>query len=188
MLALLRAHEARLFGTVIVKREGQAFHGQAVYGRALHEVVRSFHAQLMASDSFVTAIANFREAQLNGRVSAELMVAKLGPAGDQLPKLLHLPTFANSEVHAPLQIADLICSAVAWPIAAHRFREDLAGSPLLNTAADEATWRRFRQRLQEMIPAHDLAAAVTALPQDEGSHRAVPLGKLLQWRQLPQVL
>lgn len=150
-------------------------------------MVHSFHAQLVASSSSGTAIAAFREARLNGRVNIELMQAKLGPKGDQLPRLLHLPTFENSEVHAPLQAADLICFAITWPIAAHRLREELAGSPLLSPAADEATWRRFRQRLQEMIPPHDLAAGA-AVPQDVGSHRVVPVGKLLQWRQLPQVL
>ena len=56
--------------------------------------------------TFGTAIADLREVQLNGRVNAELMKAKLGPSGDRLPRLLHLPNFANSEVHAPLQIAD----------------------------------------------------------------------------------
>ena len=167
VLTLMKTHGARLFGTVIVKREAREFDGRAVYMHALHEVVRSFHGQLVATDTLRTAIADFREAKLNGRVSVELMEAKLGPAGDQLPKLLHLPTFANSEVHVPLQIADLICSAIASPIAAHRFREELLGSPLLNSAADEATWRRFRQRLQEMIPAHDLAATVTVPSQDK---------------------
>ena len=134
------------------------------YMHALHEVARSFHGHLVATYTFGTVVADLREAKLNGRVSVERMQAKLGPAGDQLPKLLHPPTFANSEVYAPLQMTDLLCSAIAWSIAAHRFREELAGSPLLSPAADEATWRRFRQRLQEMILALDLTATVSALP------------------------
>lgn len=182
VLSLMKTHRARLFGTVIVKHVGQEFDGQVVYGRALHEVVRTFHEQLLASDTFGTAIADFREAKLNGRVSVELMEAKLGPLGDQLPRLLHLPTFGNSEVHAPLQIADLVCSALVWPIAAHRFREELSGSPLLNPTADEGTWRRFRQRLQEMTPANEVALAVATPPQTANGYRAIQLRHLLQWR------
>lgn len=98
------------------------------------------------------------------------MKAKVGPAGDQMPKLLYLPTFANSEVHGPLQTADLICSVIACPIAAHRFREELARGPLLNSTAGEVTWQRFRTRLQEMSPVQDVVSAATA-PSWDGRTR-----------------
>ena len=80
--------------------------------------VTAFHRTLECQQTNGTVIADFREAQLNGRVSANLMTAKLRTAGDQLPGLLYAHTFGNSEVHAPLQLADLVCSAVPWPIAA----------------------------------------------------------------------
>lgn len=56
----------------------------------VHDAVEPL-GHLVATDTFGTVVADFREAKLNGRVSVELMEAKLGPAGDQLPKLLHLP-------------------------------------------------------------------------------------------------
>jgi hypothetical protein len=116
---------------------------------------------------------------LNGRVSIELMEAKLGSAGDQLPRLLHVPTFGNSEVHAPLQIADLICSAIAWPMAAHRSREALAGSPHLHPVADESTWRRFRQRLLEMMPNGEGVFSAGDAARLDGGHNAMSLRHLL---------
>ena len=115
VLSLLRAHEAKLYGVVMLKEPGTDFDGRAVYGQGLTDVVTAFHRTLECQQTNGTVIADFREAQLNGRVSADLMTAKLGPAGDQLPRLLYAPTFGNSEVHAPLQLVDLVGSAVLWP-------------------------------------------------------------------------
>jgi|GEM_PF-1283289 len=176
LLSMLKTHRAKLFGTVIVKTPGKEFDGRVVYGRGLFDVAEAFHGTLEALDTHGTAIADFRESKLNGRVSAELMEAKLGPAGDRLPRLLHLPTFGNSEVHAPLQMADLLCSAIAWPMAAHRFRLELAGSPFLNAVGDANTRRRFRHRLLELTPDSQSAAAQRI---GEG-HLAVPLRATLQ--------
>ena len=64
-------------------------------------------------------------------------------------------------------------------MAAYRFREELAGSPLLNPVTDEATWRRFRQRLQEMTPPCDEVQSADALPVSPG-YRAVTLRSLLR--------
>lgn len=118
VLTLLKTGGARVYGTVIVKKSGQEFDGCAAYGRALYDVARAFHSTLEADQAQGTVIADFREARLNGRVSAELM-AMFGPGGDQLPRLLHVPTFGNSEMHAPLQLTDIVCSALAWPMAAN---------------------------------------------------------------------
>ena len=80
------------------------------------------------------------------------MTAKLRTAGDQLPGLLYAHTFGNSEVHAPLQLVDLVCSAVLWPIAAWRFRDRLAGSPHISPTADACIRRRYRRRLADLMP------------------------------------
>jgi len=152
VLSLLRTHEAKLYGMVMLKEPGADFDGRAVYGQGLTDVVTAFHRTLECQQTNGTVIADFREAQLNGRVSADLMTAKLGPAGDQLPRFLYAPTFGNSEVHAPLQLVDLVCSAVLWPIAAWRFRDRLAGSPHVSPTADACIRRRYRRRLADLMP------------------------------------
>ena len=152
VLTLLRTHEAKLYGTVIVKAAGEEFDGRRAYSQALSTIAKEFHRTLEAAETQGTAIADFRESKLNGRVSTDLMEAKLGPAGDQLPRLLYPPTFGNSEVHAPLQLVDLVCSAMLWPIAAWHFRERLDGSPHIAPAADVCIRRRFRRRLREVVP------------------------------------
>lgn len=153
LLGLLRSRHATLFGTVIVKTPGEEFDGRAAYGHGLSTVAYRFHQLLEARQTHGTVVVDFREPTLNGRVSAELLEAKLGPAGDQLPWLVHLPTFGNSEVHAPLQMTDLVCSALLRPIAGWRFRTKLAGSPHLHHRADGLVRQKFRRRLVDLLPA-----------------------------------
>jgi hypothetical protein len=181
VLSLLKTHRARLFGVVIVKVPGEEFDGRAVYGRALCDVAQAFHRTLEREQTHGTVIADFREVTLNGRVGAELLEAKLGVAGDQLPWLLHVPTFGNSEMHAPLQMADLLCSALLWPMAAWRFRTELSGSPALHPTSDEATRRAFRRRLLDLLPQDErpCSAASEEYRVGEG-HIAVPLHEVLR--------
>lgn len=176
VLALLDACQARLHGTVVVKSPGADFDGRAIYSRCLMAATCSFHEHLVRQNTCGTVIADFREVTLNGRVSAQLFEAKLGSGGDRLPRLLHVPTFGNSEVHAPLQVADLICSALLWPIAACQFRGELAGSPCLHPAGDDCIRARFREPLRRLLPCPDLprSRATTV-----AGHLIVPLPAIL---------
>jgi hypothetical protein len=108
-------------------------------------------------------------------VSADLLEAKLGAAGDQLPRLLHVPTFGNSEVHAPLQLVDIVCSAMLWPIAAWRFRTELDGSPHVVPTADACIRRRYRRRILELLESAD---ALSLYPAVAG-HRTARLLEVL---------
>lgn len=175
VLTLLRTHEAKLYGTVIVKAAGEEFDGRWAYSQALSTIAKEFHRTLEAAETQGTAIADFRESKLNGRVSTDLMEAKLGPTGDQLPRLLYPPTFGNSEVHAPLQLVDLVRSAMLSPIAAWHFRERLDGSPHIAPTADVCIRRRFRRRLQELCPATQESNA----PPMGAGHITLPLSALL---------
>jgi hypothetical protein len=175
VLDLLRSHDAKLYGMVVVKMPGEEFDGREVYGQGLSAVARAFHRTLEMQMSQGTVIADFREAKLNGRVSTDLMEAKLGPAGDQLPRLLYAPTFGNSEVHAPLQLVDLVCSAMLWPIAAWRFRAELKGNPHLAPIADACIRRRYRKRLLELLASEHGPAA----PHVTGGHHITQLRDVL---------
>lgn len=180
VLALLHAHGARLFGCVLVKAPGQPLDGAAAYSHGLVAVVRDFYAHLEERGTCGHVIADFREAQLNGRASRELMAAKWAEGADRLPLLPLAPAFGNSEMHAPLQLADLVCSALLWPIAAWRFRQELEGSPLQRPVADAAIARRFRKRLLALKPAGSGSGdGVGAAASVQEGYRVVPLAAVL---------
>ena len=48
--------------------------------------------------------------------------------GDSYPSIMELPTFCISDNHALLQMCDLICSTVIYPIAALRFCKNVVNN------------------------------------------------------------
>ena len=65
-----------------------------------------------------------QSARPNVPVSHAFFVGKFGSAEDAYPRIPESPTFADSENHAGIQIADLLCSAVAAPLATAVCRPD----------------------------------------------------------------
>jgi hypothetical protein len=66
-------------------------------------------------------IADSRLKQLKSAVAHSIFTQKFKSSGDLYDRLIELPTFAHSDNHAGLQIADAICSAIITPIAIHAY-------------------------------------------------------------------
>ncbi|MEE8395464.1 MAG: DUF3800 domain-containing protein, partial [bacterium] len=55
------------------------------------------------------------------RVSFSIFTRKFQISGDAFPELVEMPTFGQSDNHAGIQVADLLCSALLFPIAAYSY-------------------------------------------------------------------
>ena len=55
-------------------------------------------------------------------VSHSIFTQKFSPAARNYQRLVELPTFGHSENHAGLQICDIVCSALLFPIACFAYR------------------------------------------------------------------
>jgi hypothetical protein len=62
-------------------------------------------------------VAEFRTTQLNDQVAHSIFTQKYRARGDPFARLLELPTFGISNNHVGLQIADVLCSALLFPMA-----------------------------------------------------------------------
>lgn len=62
-------------------------------------------------------IADSRTPALNTQVSHSIFTQKYRAKGDPWGRLLDLPTFGHSNNHVPLQITDLLCSTLLFPMA-----------------------------------------------------------------------
>ena len=116
-LELLRANNARLFASVWVKGIGKAIDSRAIYTTSIQAACRNFSSFLEASDDSGFMVADFRTPGLNTQVSHSIFTQKYRAKGDPLARLLELPTFGHSDNHVPLQIADLLCSTLLFPMA-----------------------------------------------------------------------
>src|SRR5690606_19469580 len=62
-----------------------------------------------------------RSKAINVSVSHSIFTQRFKSSGDQYNRILELPLFANTDNHAGLQVADLLCSALLFPIAAYSY-------------------------------------------------------------------
>ena len=120
-LSLLETEGARITARVWVKGIGAPVNGKAMYTYSLQYICGCFNKQLEAEDSWGLLICDSRNKALNSLASHSVFTQKFRAAGDCIPRVLEMPVFGHSENHAGVQIADVVCSALLFPLAVHAY-------------------------------------------------------------------
>ena len=148
-LDLLRAGEARLFATVWVKGIGKPIDSRAIYTSSIQATCRNFSAFLDHRDDNGFMVADSRTPALNVQVSHSIFTQKYRAKGDPLSHLLDLPTFGHSNNHVPLQIADVLCSTLLFPMATASYCVgQITGKHV--RGRDEFIKRRYASRIKAL--------------------------------------
>jgi Protein of unknown function (DUF3800) len=113
---LLEKFNVSVFGRAYTKEIGGPFDGRAVYTSSIQRICRTFSHYLQCNDDIGLVVADSRNKCMNAMVSHSIFTQKYQSTGDALPQLVELPTFGHSENHAGIQLADLVVSAVLFPI------------------------------------------------------------------------
>jgi len=121
LLDIVEHHDARLFGRVWIKPIGGTFDGDPVYTFSAQAICRVFHNLLDTRNRRGIVIADSRTQTLNSRFSFSIFTQQFQHAGDPYPRIIERPTFAHSQNHAVLQVCDLLCSALVFPIGAYAY-------------------------------------------------------------------
>lgn len=117
-LDLMETHHVRIAGRVFIKPIGGPFGGIAVYTSATQGICATFQSYLSHHKTSGLVIADGRTKALNATLSHSIFTQRHSARGDPYPGLLEAPTFGHSDNHAGLQLADIVCSALLFPIAA----------------------------------------------------------------------
>jgi hypothetical protein len=117
-LGLLESHAIRIIGRIWIKPIGGRFDGKPVYTSSVQGICATFNHYLAERDGSGFVIADSRDPVLNANVSHSVFTMKFKAAGDAFPRLVEMPTFGHSENHVGIQIADALCSALLFPMAA----------------------------------------------------------------------
>lgn len=120
-LSLLEAEQARVSGRVWVKAIGQPVNGRSIYTFSLQYICKCFNAQLEADDDVGLLVCDSRNKALNSLASFSVFTQKFKATGDKIPHVFEMPVFGHSENHAGVQIADILCSALLFPLAVHAY-------------------------------------------------------------------
>lgn len=121
LVKLLEDYEAQIFGRIWVKNVGDSVAESALYGSSVQAICAYFQALLAETGDEGLVIADSRTPALNTAVSHSVFTQKFKASGDRYGRLLEMPTFGHSENHAGLQIADLLASALLFPMATHAY-------------------------------------------------------------------
>ena len=118
LIRLLQRYDARLVARIWVKGLGQRFDGRPVYTSSIQALYTYFDNFLSSRADFGFCIADSRDYMKNVNVAHSIFTQNYQLTTATYGRILELPTFGHSENHAGIQICDLVCSALLYPIAA----------------------------------------------------------------------
>jgi hypothetical protein len=80
-----------------------------------------FNHYLDGLDQFGVVIADSRTPTANSSVAHSIFTQKFKLHGDEYDRVLEMPTFGDSRNHVGIQIVDLVCSALLFPMATYAY-------------------------------------------------------------------
>lgn len=149
LMRLMEDYEIRVFGRIWIKPLGEPCKGRAIYTFSVQDICATFqnHLEAVGEDGFI--IADSRTPTANAEVSHSIFTQKFKTDGDRYPRILEMPTFGHSQNHAGLQIADLVCSAMLFPMVTYRFCGHASGNVHVNEGFSR-TIERYGHRLRAL--------------------------------------
>lgn len=116
IISLLQRHQVFLIGKGLIKGVGIHNSDAGFYGAAIQHIWRHFQAFLSVKNCPGMIIADSRRKNQNSYVAHSIFTQFFGTSHQNYPNMLELPTYAHSQNHAMIQIADIVCSAVIYPM------------------------------------------------------------------------
>lgn len=155
LLDLLEDVDARPIVRIYIKRPGAPFEGRAVYAASMQALCAAFQHFLEAHGTRGVIIADSRTPALNAFVAHSIFTQKFQVGGDPYRRLVEMPTFGHSENHVPIQITDLLCSAIITPIALSTYCSSHVASLHIHER-DLLIRERYAQRIKALAYRHQL--------------------------------
>lgn len=121
LMAMLAHHDVKLLARIWVKGLAQPFDGRSVYTSSIQGLYTYFESYLTAQNDLGICIADSRDPWKNANVAHSIFTQKFRASSTVYSRIAELPTFGHSENHAGIQICDIICSALLYPIAAEAY-------------------------------------------------------------------
>jgi hypothetical protein len=116
-LSILEHHGLKLVGRVWIKAIGSPINGRGIYTYSIQAICTTFQAFLAEKDDLGFIIVDSRTKPQNALVAHSIFTQKFKGTGDDHSRVIEMPTFGHSENHVGIQIADLLSSAILFPMA-----------------------------------------------------------------------
>jgi len=106
---------------VWIKGIGKPMSADAVYTTSVQHICHDFQTLLSRRFEHGFVIADFRDPAQNNVIAHAVATQTLKATEDAYPRILEAPTFAISHNHAALQLTDVLCSTLLYPMAAFSY-------------------------------------------------------------------
>ena len=127
VVKLLEEHDARLVGRVWIKEQSERLHSRSTYTFAIQDIARHFDHFLRLHGAQGLVVCDGRRHYQDVQVSHSIFTQKYKASGDSLPQLAESVVFGRSDNHTGLQVADIVASALIFPMAARTYCSDVGG-------------------------------------------------------------
>lgn len=146
---LIKRYDLKLVARIWVKGIGCPFDATPVYTSSVQGICGYFDHFLAEIDDIGHCIADSRSKHKNVNVSHSIFTRKFSPVAADYERLTELPTFGHSENHAGIQLCDIICSALLYPIACYAYCTGHVGNVHVQPLAADLR-NRYGQQLKEL--------------------------------------
>lgn len=148
-VGLLENYEVKIFGRVWIKGIGDPINERAVYTSSVQAICSYFQSLLASLDETGLVIADSRHFTANVAVSHSVFTQKFKVQGDAYGRILEMPTFGHSNNHVMIQIADLVASALLFPMATYGYCRNHVHNVHVDTNFGHLTGR-YGSRLRDL--------------------------------------
>lgn len=121
IVELLNKHRCQLVAHIYIKSPQVNFDGIALYAKSVQAINNHFQTFLAQKKSRGITIADSRNYELNTRVSHSIFTQKFKCSGDAYPNIAEMPVYGHSDNHVAIQVTDIICSALLFPISSYAY-------------------------------------------------------------------
>lgn len=121
VVGLLVRHDAMILGRVWIKGVRTPFVGRSVHTSSVQYLCAHFQALLEDTNDTGMMLIDSRSPNENAWVSHSIFTQKFRVAGDAYSRILELPSFGHSQNHVGIQLADILCSGLLFPMSVHAY-------------------------------------------------------------------
>lgn len=145
VMDLLEADNASLVGQIWVKQDSAGVPPN-YYAASIGRIAVEFESLLAAGQSEGVMILDARTKSKNVPNVHGTTTQKFKTGGDPLPHLVESPVFGHSDAHVALQVADIVASALLFPLACLAYCDGLK-----NNVHPHPNYEKIRSRYAERL-------------------------------------
>lgn len=125
LINLLFEYDVKLIAQILIKGIDVHNSDAGFYGHSIQRLCSHFQHYLHEKLSPGHVIADSRRKAQNLLVSHAIFTQVFKTAGNRYPNFIEMPTYGHASNHVVLQLADILASAVLFPMASHVYCQNI---------------------------------------------------------------